>query len=40
MTTKQNKDKNFELETTLEYKNKDGSKGWIVEIKPKENSQQ
>ena len=33
MTIKKNKD--FELETILEYKNQDGSKGWFVLVKPK-----
>ena len=33
MTIKKNKD--FELETILEYKNQDGSKGWFVQVKPK-----
>lgn len=33
MTISKNKD--FELETTLEYKNQDGSRGWIIIIKPK-----
>ena len=33
MTTKKNKD--FELETILEYKNQDGSKGWFVQVKSK-----
>ena len=33
MITKQNKD--FELKTVLEYKNSDGSRGWLVQIKPK-----
>ena len=37
MTTKKNKDKDrdFEVETTLSYKNPDGSRGWIVRIRPK-----
>ena len=36
MTTKKNKD--FELETVLEYKNQDGSRGYIIKIKPKNES--
>ena len=33
MITKKNKD--FELETILEYKNQDGSRGFLVRVKPK-----
>lgn len=29
------KHRDFELETILEYKNNDGSKGWFVKIKNK-----
>jgi hypothetical protein len=40
MIINKNKDKDFELETTLEYKNPDGSRGWIVRIKPKKKDSQ
>ena len=40
MTTKKNKDKDFELETTLEYKNPDGSRGWIIKIRSKKKDSQ
>ena len=30
-----NAKKDFEVETTLSYKNSDGSRGWIVRIRPK-----
>lgn len=36
MIIKKNKD--FELETILEYKNQDGSKGWFIKIKPKKDA--
>ncbi len=29
------KHRDFELETILEYKNNDGSKGWFVKVKNK-----
>ncbi len=33
-------DKDYEVETTLSYKNPDGSRGWIVRIKPKPKSKE
>ena len=35
MKEKKDKDKDFEMETTLSYKNLDGSRGWLVMIRPK-----
>lgn len=36
MIIKKNKD--FELETILEYKNQDGSRGFLVRVKPKKDA--
>ena len=36
MIIKKNED--FELETILEYKNQDGSRGFLVRVKPKKDA--
>ena len=40
MIIEKNKEKDFEIETSLSYKNPDGSRGWIVRIKPKKKDSQ
>lgn len=40
MIIEKNKDNDFEIETSLSYKNPDGSRGWIVRIKPKKKDSQ
>ena len=35
-----NNKQNFELETVLEYKHPDGTRGWLVEVRSKDGKRQ